>query len=267
MARLALVLVLLLAMAFPAQAQSPQASSPAGQSGNAMHEQFLAMPDATRRAELFRFILSRGGTCQAITVIFFAGQDRARTAYWDSRCREGSAYRLTLSAAPRAQPLLMACGAASGGVSAGPCFRPIGTVVAPMPPSSGRGRPVASLPETGSSRFGAIYGGRGPAVAFGFVNGVADRVAAHAAASRACQAMGGQPNCRRLAEVTNACAALVLAVRRAPNVMTMTNDPATMVLVRHVTATGATAAAAEAAATRRCQGIAGATCRLAASGC
>lgn len=227
-----------------------------------MHDQFLGMPEATRRAELFRFLLSQGHSCQAITIIFFAGQDRARTAYWDVRCREGSSYRLTLPAAPRAQPLLLACGSASGGVSAGPCFRPIGTAPPPAPPSTGRGRPVASLPEPGSSRFGAIYASRGPAIAFGFVNGVPDRLAADAAAARACQEMAGRQSCVKLAEVSDACAALVVAVRRGPHVMTMTNDPSTMVLIRNLHATGRTAAAAEAAATRRCQDIAGATCRL-----
>jgi hypothetical protein len=218
---------------------------------------------------LFRAISGSGAGCQAIIATFFAGFDAQRSAYWDSRCREGSMYRITLPAQRNARPALTVCGANTGGIAAGPCFRPVGTAPAATAETSG-GTGVAAggsaAPPPGS-RFGVIYATDAPVAAWGFGNGVADRLLVNTNAVRACQAMAGRVPCKFVGELVNSCGALAQAVSRHPNAVVMTNDLSTIVLNRNFPASGTSAQAAEASALEACRRLPGATCRVVATGC
>jgi hypothetical protein len=240
------------------------------QTGNPMHDQFANMPEQNRRAELFRFITTGGNTCQALTAVYFAGLDGNRTAYWDNRCREGSLWRVSLPAQRNARPALTQCGAATGGVAAGPCFQPVGTAAAATAQTSGgRGTQLAGQGAAAppGSRFGAIYATIAPLAAFGFANGNTDRLLVNTAAVRMCQGAAGRVACQFVEEIVNRCGALVQAVTRHPNAVAMTSDLSTIVLNRNFTGSGATTEAAEASAMEACRRVQGVTCRVAASGC
>ena len=239
------------------------------QTGNPIHDQLSSLDEPTRRAELFRAITGSGAGCQAIIATFFAGFDDRRTAYWDSRCREGSMYRMTIAAQRNARPGLTVCGANTGGIEAGPCFLAIGTApAATVASAGGTGRAVgASAAPPPGSRFGAIYATDPPVAAWGFGNGVTDRLAVNTAAVRACQSMAGRVPCKFTGELVNRCGALVQAVSRHPNAVAMTNDLSTIVLNRSFPGSGETAQAAEAQALEACRRLPGATCRVVATGC
>lgn len=239
------------------------------QTGNPLHDQLAGMEETARRAEVFRFITGSGAGCQAIIAMAFSGFDASRTAYWDSRCREGTMYRLALPPQRNGRPSLAVCGATTGGIAAGPCFQPVGTAQAAVAASDGRGvaaGPTAAPPP--GSRFGAIYATDAPMAAWGFGNGGADRLAVNTQAVRACQTMAGRVPCKFVEEIVNRCGSLVQAVSRHPSAVTMTSDISTMVLNRNVTATAETAQAAEAAALDSCRRLpGGSTCRVVATGC
>lgn len=259
-ARLALVLGALVMGGVPAAR---------AQTGNPLHDQLAGMEDATRRAEIFRFITGSGAGCQAILAIAFSGFDGGRTAYWDSRCREGTMYRMALPPQRNARPRLAICGASTGGIESGPCFQQVGTTQAAV--AAGDGRGVASGPSAApppGSRFGAIYATDAPMAAWGFGNGASDRLAVNTAAVRSCQTMAGRVPCKFVEELVNRCGALVQGVSRHPNAVAMTSDLSTMVLNRNVTATAETAQAAEASALESCRRLPGVgTCRVVATGC
>ncbi len=259
---LALLPALLLAL--------PLASGGAqAQTGNPTHDQLASVDEPTRRAELFRAITGSGAGCQAIIATYFAGFDQARTAYWDSRCREGSMYRMTLAAQRFARPGLTVCGAATGGIAAGPCFQALGTAAAATAQTTG-GTGVAAGASTApppGSRFGAIYASDVPVAAWGFANGLPDRLAVNTNAVRSCQTMAGRVPCKFLEELVNSCGALVQGVSRHPNAVVMTNDLSTMVLNRNYTAHGNSPQTAEAAALEACRRTPGITCRVVATGC
>lgn len=236
------------------------------QTGNPMHDQFASLDEPSRRATLFRVINGGGATCQAVIATYFAGFDEGRTAYWDSRCREGSLYRMALPSQRFARQSLSVCGALGGGVATGPCFRPVGTA-APALTGTGMGVQTASAAPPPNSRFGAIHVTDVPVAAFGFGNGTMDRLAVNTAAVRACQGMAGRIPCKFEAEIVNRCGALVQAVTRHPNAIAMTGDLSTMVLNRNFSALGATVQEAEAGAMEACRAIPGVHCRIAASGC
>ena len=246
------------------------ATPAAAQTGNPMHDSFANIAEQDRRAELFRFINAGGSGCQAITAVYFAGLDGGRTAYWDSRCREGGLWRISLPAQRNGRPSLTQCGAASGGVAAGPCFQPVGTAAAATAQTSGgRGTQLAGQGAGAppGSRFGAIYATVAPLAAFGFANGNTDRLLVNTAAVRMCQGAAGRVPCQFVEEIVNRCGALVQAVTRHPSAMAMTSDLSTVVLNRNFTGTGASIEAAEATAMEACGRVQGVTCRVAASGC
>lgn len=240
------------------------------QTGNPHHDQVAALDEAGRRAALARLTAEAGAACPILVATYFAGLSQDRTAFWDSRCRDGAMYRLSLPAHRLARPSMQVCGASGGGIAAGPCFQPLGTAPAATPQTTGgTGTQLAATsaqPPPGS-RFGAIYGTDVPLAAWGFGNGSADRLAVNTSAVRACQAMAGRVPCRFVDEIVNQCGALVQALNRHPRAVAMTSDLSTMVLVRNFPATAATQQAAEAAAMEQCQRIPGATCRLVASSC
>ncbi|MBU8545425.1 MULTISPECIES: DUF4189 domain-containing protein [Roseomonadaceae] len=260
MRRILLALASLVALPIAAQAQT----------GNPLHDQLSALNEPTRRAEVFRAITGSGASCQAIIATYFAGFDQGRTAYWDMRCREGSLYRMSLPPQRFARLGLSVCGALGGGIAAGPCFQAVGTTATAQ---AGTGMGVqlaggaASAAPPPNSRFGAIYATDAPMAAHGFGNGATDRLAVNTAAVRSCQSMAGRVPCKFLGEIVNRCAVLVQAVSRHPNALVMTSDLSTMVLNRNFSATGATVREAEAEAMQACRGVAGATCRVVASGC
>lgn len=239
------------------------------QTGNPLHDQLAGMEETARRAEVFRFITGSAAGCQAVIAMAFSGFDASRTAYWDSRCREGAMYRMALPAQRNARPRLNVCGASTGGIESGPCFQAIGTAQAAVASSDGRGvsaGPSAAPPP--GSRFGAIYATDAPMAAWGFGNGGADRLAVNTQAVRSCQTMAGRVPCKFVEEIVNRCGALVQAVSRHPNAVAMTGDLSTMVLNRNLTATAETAQAAEAAALDSCRRLpGGSTCRVVATGC
>jgi hypothetical protein len=240
------------------------------QTGNPLHDHISRLDEAQRRVEFSRAVSSAGGGCQAVLATYFAGFDWARTAYWDGRCREGASYRLTLPAQRTGRPDLTQCGAATGGIAAGPCFQAVGTAAAATPQSGGGvgtqvGATAAGPPP--GSRFGALYATDPPVAAFGFSNGAADRLAVNTAAVRACQSMAGRVPCKFVGELVNQCGAMAQAVTRHPNAVAMTSDLSTVVLNRNFPAAAATQGEAEAAALEQCRRVQGVTCRIATSGC
>jgi hypothetical protein len=250
---------LALAMLLPAAARA--------QTGNPAHDQLAALDEPARRAELSRTLSGAG--CQTVIGSYFAGFDDDRAAYWDSRCRQGGMFRLTLLAQRFARPAVTACGATTGGIAAGPCFQPVGTAAVATVASSG-GTGVAAGPSAApppGSRFGAVYATDAPVAAWGFANGVTDRLAVNTNAVRACQTMAGRIPCKFIGELVNRCGALAQAITRNPNAVTMTNDLSTIVLNRNYTATGDTPQAAEAAALEACRRTPAVICRVVATGC
>ncbi len=239
------------------------------QTGNPLHDQLAGMEETARRAEVFRLITGSGAGCQAIIAMAFSGFDGARTAYWDSRCREGAMYRMALPAQRNGRPSLAVCGASTGSIASGPCFQPVGTAAAAVAANDGRGVAAgASAAPPPGSRFGAIYATDAPMAAWGFGNGLPDRLAVNTAAVRSCQTMAGRVPCKFVEELVNRCGALVQAVSRHPSAVAMTSDLSTMVLNRNFTATAESAQAAEAAALESCRRLpGGATCRVVATGC
>lgn len=242
------------------------------QTGNPLHDGFSARDPSAQRSEVFRFINASGAPCQAVIATFFAGLDDRRTAYWDSRCAEGGMYRISLPASRSGRPGLTQCGAASGGIAAGPCFQPVGTAVAAgVDTAGGRGIAVAGsaaqAPPPPGSRFGAVYATDAPLAAWGFANGNTDRLAVNTQAVRACQSMAGRTACKFIEEIVNRCGALVQGVTRHPNAVAITSDLSTVVLNRNFTGTGATAQEAEQTALDACRGVPGVICRVAVASC
>jgi hypothetical protein len=229
------------------------------QTGNPMHDQLSGLTETGRHTELFRAINGGGNSCQAVTGVYFAGLDGARAAYWDTRCREGTMWRLTLPAMRNARPSLTQCGAASGGLAAGPCFQPLGTAASTAAQTAGgRGTAVAgSAPAEAppGSRYGAIYVTQPPLAAYGFGNGNTDRLAVNTGAVRACQGMAGRIPCVFQEELVNKCGALVQGVTRHPNAVAITSDLSTVVLNRNFIGTGATVQEAERNAMAACRGL------------
>jgi hypothetical protein len=246
------------------------AGTAGAQTGNPLHDQLSALEEGKRRVEVSRAVAGSGGGCQAVLATYFAGFDANRAAYWDARCREGASYRITLPAQRTARPSMTQCGAATGGIGAGPCFQPVGAAAAATPQTTGgtgvQLASTAAAPEPGS-RYGAIYATDPPLAASGFGNGHADRLAVNTMAVRACQTAAGRVPCKFVGELVNQCGALAQAVTRHPNAVVMTSDLSTMVLNRNFPGTGATQQAAETAAMEQCRRVQGASCRIAASGC
>lgn len=256
-----LVATMLVGLAGMAQAQT----------GNPLHDQLAALEEPQRRVEVSRAVGAASGGCQTVIATFFAGFDARRSAYWDVRCREGVSFRMTLPAGRAARPALVQCGAAAGGLSAGPCFQAVGAAApAPAAPAGGGLGVQLAAAQAGpppGSRFGAIYATDPPLAAHGFGNGSGDRLAVNTAAVRACQSAAGRVPCKFVGELVNQCGALAQAVSRHPNAVAMTNDLSTVVLNRNFPAVGPTQQAAEAAAMEECRRVPGMVCRIAASGC
>lgn len=133
-----------------------------------------------------------------------------------------------------------------------------------------RASPVAGAATAGgaarpaAARFGAVYLAPAPGIGFGLTYGVADRLAAHGQAERACQARGVA--CRQALEITERCGAVAQAKRTTG--MVRTNDPSTYTVTFAAGGAGPTREAAEAQAVADCRtrGRA-ATCEVVASGC
>ena len=277
-----MVLALLLATGVPdARAQT----------GNPTNDSILARSPAGQR-DAFRNLLSQNRfACAEVTVLFAAGLDARRIAYWDVSCRDGGPWRISIPPDRWATPSLVPCGQGSGPPS-GACFRPVasrgGTAPAPapqagaVPPSCrqacssqpnalqgaclqrcAQGTTIqAAAPAAAAmrGRFGFIYAAEPPSTAFGFTSGQADRLAASMAAIRACEAVVGRNQCRIALDFPNACGALAHALTAQP------------VQVRRLTTgVGQTREQAEAQALNSCRLAEAASgsivCRIAQSGC
>ncbi|MGX9964558.1 DUF4189 domain-containing protein [Roseomonas sp. F4] len=128
----------------------------------------------------------------------------------------------------------------------------------PVPATPAAARPAAS--------HGVIYGARTPSAGFGLVVGQADRMAAHRIAQQACTA--GGPDCRPLAEFTEACGAAAHGVKRSQWALFMTSDPNSYVVTSLSAGSGATQAHAEQQAIAECRSRDPmAVCRISASAC
>jgi len=275
-----MVLALLLAAGVPdARAQT----------GNPTNDSILARSQGGQR-EAFRALLTQNRfACSEVTVLFAAGLDARRTAYWDVSCRDGGPWRITIPADRWAPPSLLPCGQGSGPAS-GACFRPVANrgAAAPAPqpgaaPASCRqacssqpnalqgaclqrcaaGTAIqAAAPSAGAvrGRFGFIYAAEPPSTAFGFSSGQPDRVAANMAAIRACEAVVGRNQCRIALDFPNACGALAHALTAQP-----------VQVRRMTTGVGQTREQAEAQALNSCRLAEAASssilCRIAQSGC
>jgi hypothetical protein len=271
------------------------ATGAAAQTGNPSHDAVAALTEPARQTEFLRAIRSGGNVCPGVAATFFAGFDRARTAFWDIRCQGGPSYRVTLPAERFQRPSLVACGL---GMQGGPCFRPIAATAAAAPavprqeaicrstcgtqPASagaaclsqclsgqGVGLADARPAAPGGARFGAVYSTDPPLAAVGFANGDADRLAVNMAAVRACQDRAGRTPCHFRQEIVGACGAVAMARGAAGGAMVMTDDLSTQRLARTSVAVGATQAAAEADALAACRAAEGPgiACRIVASGC
>lgn len=276
---LAGLLAAVLALPAPARAQT----------ANPANDALLARGPTAIRDE-FRTLLRRSGqACSEVANLFPAGQDSARTAYWDVTCRDAGPWRVVLRAERFTPPQIVPC-SVPGGPPGGACFRPIGSVPAQVAaPSAGgtahcraacdsqpqalRGACLARCASGGQvqsaaasnaaairGRFGFIYVGEPPATAFGFDSGRTDRLTASMNALRACETVIGRNMCRLALDFPNACGALAQALTTPP------------VQVRRLaTGTGQTVSQAEAAALQQCtlSAVPGSsiTCRIAASGC
>jgi hypothetical protein len=266
------------------------AQSAAAQTANPANDALLARGPTAIRDE-FRTILRRAGfACAEVAALFPAGQDRARTAYWDVSCRDGGPWRVALSAQRFTAPEVVPC-SVPGGPPSGACFRPVISVPAPAAPATAgvspqcrtacqsqpqallnaclqrcaQGAPMqAAVPGAAAGaargRFGFIYVGEPPATAFGFDSGRTDRLAASTNALRACESVIGRNQCRLALDFPNACGALAQALSGPPAQVR-----------RLATGVGQTTAQAEAEALRSCRLSeapgSSITCRIAVSGC
>jgi hypothetical protein len=266
------------------------ATAALAQTGNPTNDALLARNEAGRK-EAFRSLLTQNRyACAEVTVLFQAGLDPRRTAYWDLSCRDGGPWRISIPAERWATPTLNACGQGTG-PSAGPCFRsvsgpapaPVAVAAAPQACRTACGSQPQSLQNaclarcaSGSTiqaatpaaataaairgRFGFIYTAEPPSTAFGFSSGKTDRLAANMDAIRACEAVAGRNQCRVALDFPNACGALVQALTTPP------------VQVRRLASgVGQTREQAEAQALNTCRlaeaASASITCRIAISGC
>ncbi len=262
------------------------------QTGNPTNDALLARSPAGQQ-EAFRTLLTQNRyACAAVTVLFQAGLDARRTAYWDLSCRDGGPWRIAIPAERWATPTLHVCGQGAG-PAAGPCFRPVAGAAPAAPVLAASAIPPACRTACGSQpqtlqnaclarcasgtaiqaappatataaairgRFGFIYTAEPPSTAFGFASGKADRLAANMDAIRACEAVAGRNQCRIALDFPNACGALVQALTLPP------------VQVRRLTSgVGQTREQAEAQALNSCRLAEAASgsinCRIAVSGC
>ncbi|MFN3448298.1 MAG: hypothetical protein ACK44F_06335 [Roseococcus sp.] len=275
------------------------AASALAQTGNPTHDALSARSDAERRQALLQGLRAGGIPCSNVVLAFHAGLDSERNAYWDIRCADGPTYRATIVAERFAGAVYLACGAAGQGMRAGPCFQALGAAGQARAGAGGseancraacQGQPQAAQGQcvqrctggTGiqvgqqaaealppNSRFGAMYFTDNPTAAFGFANGVQDRLEVNMRAVRACQQMAGRVPCKFHGEIVNRCGAIAFAISRHPSALVMTSDISTQVLNHSATGQGATQQAAEAEAMEQCRRAEGpgVQCRIVASGC
>jgi len=281
--------VLLLLLASPALAQT----------GNPTHDALSARSDLERRQAFLQGLRGSGNQCNSVARVFAAGLDAARSAYWDIRCADGTAYRVHLPAERFSPVGFLRCGAAAPAPRGGPCFQPVSADAASLgtgaqtsqaceascarQPAAAQslcvqrcvggtgvrvGTQVADALPPGT-RFGAFYRTDNPLAAYGFANGLTDRLGVNMQAVRACQSLAGPVPCKFHGELVNQCGALAFAVSRHPQAMAMTSDISTQILNLATTAAGATQQAAEASALQACRraASAGVECRIVASGC
>lgn len=269
------------------------------QTGNPTHDAMSARSDQERRAALHQGLRAGGNQCNNVVLAFAAGLDAQRNSFWDVRCADGATYRATIPAERFAGVTYLACGAAGQGVRGGPCFQPIGAAgqaqaraggseqscraACQSQPQAAQGQCVQrcvggtgvqvgqqtaeALPP--NSRFGAVYITDNPLAAFGFANGVNDRLEVNMRAVRACQQMAGRVPCKFQGELVNRCGAIAMAISRHPSALVMTSDISTQVLNLATTGQGTTQQAAEAQAMEQCRRAEGpgVQCRVVASGC
>ncbi len=276
------------------------ATAPAlAQTGNPTHDALTARGDQERRQVFLQGLRGTGNQCTHVAMLFSAGLDARRNAYWDVRCADGVAYRTRIPAERYGQPAFLRCGAATPAPQGGPCFQPVAAGAgAPGARAQGaqaceaacarqpqaaqnqcmqrcvggagvRAGPQAAEALPANSRFGAVYLTQSPLAAFGFANGLTDRLAVNMQAVRACQAMAGPVQCEFQGELVNRCGAIAFALSRHPRAMVMTSDLSTQILNLATTGQGATQAAAEAAALEACRRAEGpgVQCRIVAAGC
>jgi len=270
------------------------------QTGNPTHDALQARAEPERRLLFLQGLRGSGNACNSVALLYPAGFDAARNAYWDVRCTEGTAYRTRIPAERFGRPAFLRCGAAAPTPQGGPCFRPViagaggalgarahttqacEAACARQPAAAQNqcvqrcvggsgvraGDQVAdSMPH--GTRFGAIYRTDNPVAAFGFGNGQADRLSVNMDAVRACQAMAGRHECKFQGELVNRCGALAFALSRHPRALVMTSDISTQILNLAAIGEGDSPAEAEAAAMEQCRRAEGpgVECRVMASGC
>jgi hypothetical protein len=255
--------------------------------------------DQERRAALHQGLRAGGNQCNNVILAFSAGLDAQRTSFWDVRCADGATYRATIPAERFAGVTYLSCGAAGQGIRSGPCFQPLGAAGQAQARAGGsqqncqvacQSQPQAAQAQcvqrcvggTGvqvgqqaaealpaNSRFGAMYITDNPVPAFGFANGVTDRLEVNMRAVRACQQMAGRVPCKFQGELVNRCGAVAMAISRHPSALVMTSDISTQVLNLATTGQGTTQQAAEAQAMEQCRRAEGpgVQCRIVASGC
>ncbi|MDB5414756.1 MAG: hypothetical protein JWR10_3091 [Rubritepida sp.] len=283
-------LAILASLALPAAAQT----------GNPTHDALQSRTDLERRQVMLQAVRGQGDRCNAVILAFHAGFDSRRTSYWDMRCADGSAYRARLPAERFSSVGFLRCGAAAPPPQGGPCFQAVTTentqiaatgggteaacrATCSTQPAAGQTQCVAgclsgqgiavgtqiSAALPANSRFGAMYFTDNPVPAYGFANGLTDRLEVNMRAVRACQTMAGPVPCKFQGELVNQCGAISMAISRHPRAMVMTSDLSTQVLNLGVTGQGATRPAAEAAAMEACRRAEGpgVQCRIVAAGC
>ncbi|HEV7455688.1 MAG TPA: DUF4189 domain-containing protein [Roseococcus sp.] len=269
------------------------------QTGNPTHDALSARGEQERRGLFLQGLRGTGNACNNIALLYPAGLDAQRSAYWDVRCTEGTSYRTRIPAERFAQPSFLRCGASAPAPQGGPCFRPVAAgagaqghaaqtaqscqaACARQPQAAqnqcvqrcvgGAGvRAGAQTADTlpPGSRFGVFYHTENPLAAFGFANGGTDRLAVNMQAVRACQAMAGPVQCKFQGELVNRCGALAFAISRHPRALAMTSDISTQVLNLAATGEGETRQAAEEDALEACRRAEGpgVQCRIVAAGC
>lgn len=261
------------------------------QTGNPTHDALSARSDLERRQAFLQGIRASGTSCNDVARVFAAGLDAARSAYWDVRCADGTAYRVHLPAERFSPVGFLRCGAAAAPPRGGPCFQLVSAdAAAPgvaaqssqaceascaRQPAAAQsqcvqrcvagtgvrvGTQVADALPPGT-RFGAFYRTDNPLAAFGFANGLTDRLGVNMQAVRACQSVAGPVPCKFHGELINQCGAMAFAISR--------HHLSTQILNFATTAAGATQQAAEAEALQSCRraASAGVECRIVASGC
>lgn len=271
------------------------------QTGNPTHDALQARSDLERRQALHEAVRSRGDQCNSVILAFHAGIDGQRNAFWDFRCADGAQYRARLPSERFAGVAFLRCGAASPVPHHGQiCFQAVTGAAAQVAargggneatcrsacstqPAAGQNQCVqrclsgqgievgqqaaAALPP--NSRFGAMFTTDQPVAAYGFANGLPDRLAVNMAAVRLCQTLAGPVPCKFQGELVNQCGAIAMAISRHPRAMVMTSDLSTQVLNLSTTGRGATREAAEADAMQSCRRAEGPgiQCRIVAGGC